>query len=67
LGDVRVDVEMEYGEANAPRSFLVHLHLPKELSPQQLERLREIAARCPVHRVLSNRLEVTIQERVEPI
>jgi hypothetical protein len=58
---------MEYGKANAPRSFLVHLHLPKELSPQQLERLREIAARCPVHRVLSDRSEVTIQDRVEPV
>jgi putative redox protein len=67
LGDVRVDVEMEYGEAYAPSSFVVHLHLPRELSPQQLERLREIAGRCPVHRVLSERREVTIQDRIEPL
>jgi putative redox protein len=67
LGDVRVDVEMEYGESGAPRSFLVHVHLPEGLPPEQLERLREIAARCPVHRVLSDRSEVTIQDRVELI
>jgi putative redox protein len=67
LGEVQVDVEMEYGDANAPRSFVVHLHLPKELSPEQLERLREIAGRCPVHRVLSDRGEVTIQDRIQPV
>jgi putative redox protein len=67
LGDVRVDVEMDYGEAYAPRSFVVQLHLSKGLSPQQLERLREIAGRCPVHRVLSERREVTIQDRIEPL
>jgi putative redox protein len=67
LGDARVDVDMEYGEAYAPDSFIVHLHLPRELSPHQLERLKEIAGRCPVHRVLSERREVTIQNRIEPL
>ncbi len=67
LGELEVEVEMEYGEANVPRSFLVHLHPPKELSPEQLERLRVIAGKCPVHRVLSHEREVTFEYRVEPV
>jgi putative redox protein len=67
LGELEVEVEMEYGEANVPRSFLVHLRLPKELSPEQLERLRVIAGKCPVHRVLSREREVMIEDRVEPV
>jgi putative redox protein len=67
LGDVEVQVEMEYGEASVPESFLVHLRLSGELSPDQLERLREIAGRCPVHRALSHERRVTIEDRVEPV
>jgi putative redox protein len=67
LGEVEVEVEMEYGEANVPRSFLVHLRLPRELSPEQLDRLKVIAGKCPVHRVLSHEREVTIEDRVEPV
>jgi putative redox protein len=67
LGELEVEVEMEYGEANVPRSFVVHLHLPKELSAEQLERLRVIAGKCPVHRALSHEREVTIEDRVEPV
>jgi len=65
LGDLEVDVEMEYDESGVPRSFLVTLHLPRALSEDQPERLRQIAGRCPVHRALSGEREVTITDRVE--
>jgi putative redox protein len=67
LGEVEVEVEMEYGEANVPRSFAVTLRLPGHLSDDQLERLRVIAGKCPVHRVLSHEREVTIEDRVERV
>jgi uncharacterized OsmC-like protein len=56
---------MEYGDAGVPESFLVTLHLPRDLSEDQAERLREIAGKCPVHRALSGEREVTITDRVE--
>jgi putative redox protein len=65
IGEVEVEVEMEYGEASVPRSFLVTLHLPRELSEDQVARLRVIAGKCPVHRLLSHEREVTIEDRVE--
>lgn len=67
LGEVEVEVEMEYGEANVPRSFVVTLRLPGDLSADQLERLRVIAGKCPVHRALSHEREVTIEDRVERV
>jgi putative redox protein len=65
LGDVEVDVEMEYGRSGSPQSFAVTLHLPRALSDDQAERLREIAGKCPVHRALTGEREVTITDRVE--
>jgi putative redox protein len=66
LDDVEVEVEMEY-DGFVPKSFEVTLRLPKELGEDQLERLREIASRCPVHRILSHETEVSITDRVEPV
>jgi putative redox protein len=65
LGELQVDVEMEYGDASVPRSFVVTAHLPAELSEDQVDRLRTIATKCPVHRLLSHDREVTITDRVE--
>jgi len=65
LGDVEVDVEMEYGRSGSPQSFAATLHLPRALSDDQAERLREIAGKCPVHRALTGEREVTITDRVE--
>jgi putative redox protein len=65
LDEVEVEVEMEYGEANVPRSFVVTLRLAGNLSEDQLGRLREIAGKCPVHRALSHERQVTIEDRVE--
>jgi putative redox protein len=65
LGKLEVTVDMEYGEPSVPRSFLVTLKLPNELSEEQLQRLQVIAGKCPVHRVLSHQAEVEIEDRVE--
>jgi putative redox protein len=64
LGQVEVETEMEYGEASAPRSFTVILRLPRGLSEEQVERLKAIAGKCPVHRTLSRETEVQIEDRV---
>jgi putative redox protein len=65
LGELEVVAEMEYGEASAPKSFTVTLHLPRGLSEDQVERLKVIAGKCPVHRTLSGETEELIEDRVE--
>jgi putative redox protein len=65
LGEVEVEVEMEYGAPSVPRSFVVILRLPGRLTEEQIERLKVIAGKCPVHRALSHESEVSIEERVE--
>jgi putative redox protein len=65
LGDLEVDVEMEYGQASLPRSFAVTLRVAAGLSEDQVERLQTIAAKCPVHRLLAHDGEVSITDRVE--
>jgi putative redox protein len=63
LGRLEVEVEIEY-EGPAPRAFAVTLRCPGTLDEDQLERLRVIAGKCPVHRALSTETEVTITDRV---
>jgi putative redox protein len=65
LGAVEVVVDMEYGQPSVPKSFLVTLKLPKELSEEQQQRLHTIAGRCPVHRVISHDVEVEVEDRIE--
>lgn len=65
VGQLEVEVEMGYDRPSVPSSFEVTLKLPKELSEEQRDRLTVIAGRCPVHRVLSRDVEVTITDRVE--
>jgi putative redox protein len=65
VGELQVDVEMEYGDDSVPRSFDVTVHVPAELSSEQAERLRVIAGKCPVHRLLAHEREVSITDRVE--
>jgi putative redox protein len=65
VGEMRVEVDMEYGDNSVPRSFEVTVHVPSDLSPDQAERIRVIAAKCPVHRLLARDREVTVTDRVE--
>ena len=65
VGDVEVEVEMDYGKPSIPKSFLVTLKVPKELTDEQQQRLGEIGRRCPVHRVLARDVEVEVEDRIE--
>jgi putative redox protein len=67
IGELEVEVEMEYGDASVPRSFAVTVRLPRGLSQEQVERLKAIAGKCPVHRLLRHEREVTITDRVEVV
>ena len=66
LLEVEVSVDMEYEKA-VPAKFDVTLRLPKSLTEDQVDRLKTIAARCPVHKALAHEHDVTIVDRVELI
>jgi putative redox protein len=63
LGPVEVQVEYQPAERGCPTKFSLSLRLPNNVSEEQIERLRVIAAKCPVHRTLDG--EVMFEERVE--
>src|SRR5437773_9250021 len=65
VGELEVDVEMEYGEASVPRSFVVTLRPPRGLNDEQVDRLVVIGGKCPGHRLLGHEREVTVTDRVE--
>lgn len=52
-------------ERGCPTKFDIALRMPSQLDEEQVERLRVIAAKCPVHRILDG--EVMFDERVERI
>ncbi len=64
IEEVEVEVEIEY-EGPVPHCFNVNLRLPKEMPEDQVERLKVIAGKCPVHRALRNETGVSITDRVE--
>jgi len=63
IGHVEVDVVYSPAERGCPTKFELILRLPQNLPEEQVERLRVIAAKCPVHRTLDG--EVMFNERVE--
>ena len=66
LGDVEVDVEIEYDpDRGTAKSFEVTLRVAAPLDDDQRERLLVIAAKCPVHRVIAGETPVEITDRVE--
>jgi putative redox protein len=62
LGAVSVEVDYD-SKAPGPGSFDVRIEIPEPLSEEQLERLRVISGKCPVHRVLLGENE--INDRIE--
>jgi putative redox protein len=64
VGRLEVEVDMDYDGA-VPSSFAVNLKLPRDLSSEQVERLKTIAGRCPVHRILTQERRATVTDRVE--
>jgi putative redox protein len=65
LGPVEVDAQFTPAERGHPTRFELVLRLPSNLDDEQVERLRAIAAKCPVHRTLDG--EVMFSERVERV
>ena len=50
IGELGVDVE--YDTESTPRRFAIELHLPGDLTPDQVQRLERVAQTCPVRRAL---------------
>jgi putative redox protein len=65
IGHVEVEVEFTSAERGCPTKFQLVMRLPDDLPEEQVERLRVIAAKCPVHRALDG--EVMFQERIERV
>ena len=63
VGDVTVDVDYEPAQRGSPTRFRMVVNFPKELPEEQRERLMQIGAKCPVHRVLEG--EVMFDEKLE--
>jgi len=65
IGHVEVDAEYSPAERGCPTKFQLVMRLPDDLPEDQVEKLRVIAAKCPVHRALEG--EVMFQERIERV
>jgi len=63
VGGVEVDVDYDPAEQGSGARFEVVIKFPVELADDQLERLKEIARKCPVHRALVGKAEIS--DRVE--
>ena len=63
LGALEVECAYMPADRGVPTRFHLILRLPAHCSGKQIERLRAIAAKCPVHRTLDG--EVTFEERIE--
>jgi putative redox protein len=63
LGPVEVQCDYQPAERGCVTMFRVQLRLPSTCTQEQLEKLRVIAAKCPVHRTLEG--EVMFDDRIE--
>jgi len=63
----RLEVECSYSQAErgSPTRFELVLRLPGSLDEEQRERLRTIAAKCPVHRTLEG--QAVFEDRIEVV
>ena len=65
IGDVEVACDFTPADRGCVTRFRLTLRFPDDLPEDQVERLRVIAAKCPVHRTLDG--EVMFDERVERV
>lgn len=63
LGSVEVEATRESGDREEPVRYAVEIRIPAPITDEQAERIKAIAAKCPVHRMLTG--EVEIEDRVE--
>ena len=57
LGPVEVAVEYSPADRGCVTKFELVLRLPEDLPEEQAERLRVIAAKCPVHRLMTRHID----------
>jgi putative redox protein len=62
LGEVAVHVE--YDHRSTPRAFVVRIELTGDLSREQLSRLEQVAAACPLRRSIES--GIVFAERIQP-
>jgi putative redox protein len=60
---LEVDVDYTPADRGSPTRFNLVMRMPAHLSDEQVEKLRVIAAKCPIHRTLEG--EVLFEERIE--
>ena len=65
VGEVEVCCDYTPAERGCPTRFNLVMRFPDSLSDEMVERLRVIAAKCPVHRTLDG--EVMFDEHVERV
>ena len=65
IGPVEVEVDYSPAERGCPTKFQLVMRLPDDVPEEQVERLRTIAAKCPVHRALDG--EVMFLESIERV
>src|SRR3954462_188510 len=65
VGGVEVTCYYTPGERGCPTRFNLIMRFPEDLSSDQVDKLRIIAAKCPVHRTLDG--EVMFDESVERV
>jgi len=65
IGPLEVGVEYSPAERGCPTKFQLVMRLPDHVPEDQVERLRTIAAKCPVHRALDG--EVMFLESIERV
>ena len=63
LADMEVECEYTPVERGWPTQFNLVLRIPSSCTQEELDKLRVIAAKCPIHRMLDG--EVTFEERLE--
>jgi putative redox protein len=62
LGPVEVECEYTPAERGCPTKFRLDFRLPDGCTEEQVERLKVIAAKCPVHRTLDG--EVMFEDHI---
>lgn len=65
VGGVEVACDYTPAERGSPTRFSLVLRFPDSVSQERVDRLKVIAAKCPVHRTLDG--EVMFSERVERV
>ena len=63
IGPVEVKCEYTPAERGCPTKFRLDLRLPSGCTEDQIEKLRVIAAKCPVHRTLEG--EVLFEDHIQ--